>query len=342
VIEGTHAAAGVEAWSSPLHNPGGPARSALSSNAFVWRKTLRVSLLMSMAAAPFGFSQSAKPLSQPPPSFVEQVMATLSAGSEAGAIQQLRSYRSAKGVTPEYLEAESWLARAEYLSHRYPQASQYAQDTYDLSAGLLKSRPLDREPHLPTALGAAIEVQADVLAAQGRRAEAVSYLEQQEAMYTATSIRPRIRKNLLLLTLEGKPAPALSGVTIAKGQPALLFFWAHWCGDCKTDIPILTRIKAEFAPKGLKIIFPTQKYGYAAGGVEATPAVELAYIERVREALYGSLIDGPTIVNEANFTRYGASTIPTFVLIDRAGIVRLYHPGVMDYAELRAALQRVL
>ena len=84
----------------------------------------------------------------------------------------------------------------------------------------------------------------------------------------------------------------------------------------------MARIKAEFAAKGLKIVFPTQKYGYAAGGVEATPGVELAYIERIRESLYGSLIDGPTIVNEANFVRYGASTIPTFVLIDKLGIVR--------------------
>ena len=244
-------------------------------------------------------------------------------------------------MTPEYLEAESWLARAEWLSHRYTQAAQYAQDTYDLSAGLLKSRQLDREPHLPIALGASIEVLADVLAAQGRRAEAVAYLEQQELKYASTSIRPRIRKNLLLLTLEGKPAPTLSGATLPKGQPALLFFWAHWCGDCKTDIPVLVRIKAEFASKGLKLIFPTQKYGYAAGGVEAAPPVELAYIERVRQALYGGLIDGPAIVNETNFTRYGSSTIPTFVLIDRLGIVRLYHPGVMDYAELRAAIQLV-
>ncbi len=268
-------------------------------------------------------------------------MTSLSAGSETGALQQLRAYRSTKGVTPEYLEAESWLARAEYISHRYPQAAQYGQETYDLSIGLLKSRPLDREPHLSTALGASIEVLADVLAAQGRRAEAVSYLEQQETMYAATSIRPRIRKNLLLLTLEGKPAPPLEGVVIPKGQPALVFFWAHWCGDCKTDIPILARIKAEFASKGLKMIFPTQKYGYAAGGVDATPPVELAYIQRVREALYGGLMEGPTIVNEANFTRYGASTIPTFVLIDRLGIVRLYHPGVMTYDELHAAIQRV-
>ena len=272
---------------------------------------------------------------------VESVMKALSAGSEAGALQQLRAYRSARGVTPEYLEAESWLARAELISHRYAQAAQVAQETYDLSTELLKNRPLDREPHLPIALGAAIEVQAGVLAGQGRRAEAVAYLEEREKTYAATSIRTRIQKNLLLLTLEGKPAPALEGTPIVKGKPALVFFWAHWCGDCKEDIPVLTRIKSEFASRGLQMIYPTQRYGYAAGGVEATPAAELTYIERVRQALYSGLIEGPTIVNETNLTRYGASTIPTFVLIDRQGIVRLYHPGVMQYADLRDAIQRV-
>jgi len=275
-----------------------------------------------------------------PAGIIETVNAALAAGSEAGALQQLRSYRAARGVTPEYLEAESWLARAELSSRRYPQAEQFAQETYDLAVGFLKNRPLDREPHLPTALGAAIEVEAGVLAAQGRRAEAVSYLQQQESTYAATSIRTRIHKNLLLLTLEGKPAPTLAGATIPRGQPALIFFWAHWCGDCKTDIPVLARIKAEFAPKGLKLIFPTQRYGYAAG-VDATPPVELAYIERIRESLYGSLMEGPTIVNEANFTRYGASTIPTFVLIDRQGIVRLYYPGVLEYAALRGRVQQL-
>jgi thioredoxin-related protein len=46
-------------------------------------------------------------------------------------------------------------------------------------------------------------------------------------------------------------------------------------------------------------------------------------------------------VSEANFRNYGASTTPTLVVIDRQGIVRLYHPGAMTLDELRAALNRV-
>jgi len=273
---------------------------------------------------------------------VENVLAALSKGSEGGAIAELRTYSASHGATPELLEAMSWLARAELESRNYPAAQGYSQQTYDLCVAQLKKRPLDQESHLPIALGAAIEVQAGVMAAQGRRSEAVTYLQQQEQSYAATSVRTRIHKNILLLTLEGKPAPPLDRLILPRGKPALLFFWAHWCPDCKAEIPILARIKSEFTPQGLVFLAPTQKYGYVAGGADAAPAVETAYIEQVRQRYYAGLIDAPATVSEANFSRYGASTTPTLVVVDRVGIVRLYHPGAMNYAELRQAVARVV
>ena len=273
---------------------------------------------------------------------VETVRASFATGSDARAIQELSSYRAAQGITPEYLEAFSWLTRAEFESHNYPAAEKFAQGIYAQATELLKKRPLDREPHLPLALGAAIEIQAKTLVAQGRRSEAVAFLQEQANTFGTTSILARIRKNLLLLTLEGKPAPPLDGITRPPGKPALVFFWAHWCPDCKSEVPILAKIKAEFVPQGLVFLAPTQKYGYVAGGVDATPAVETAYIEQVRRTYYTGVIDGPAPVSEANFTRYGASTTPTLVLIDRAGIVRLYHPGAMTYADLRGAIEEVI
>ena len=273
---------------------------------------------------------------------IETVRASFATGSDARAIQELRAYRTSHGSTPEYLEAFSWLARAELDSHNYAPAETFALEVHALSVEQLKKRTLDREPHLPIALGAAIEVEGSLLAAQGRRSEAVTYLQEQAKVFAATSIVARIRKNLLLLTLEGKPAPALENVVIPKDRPVLLFFWAHWCPDCKAEIPILMRIRAEFAPKGLVFLAPTQKYGYVAGGVDAAPAIETAYIEQVRRSYYAGLIESPVAISETNFTRYGASTTPTLVLLDRAGIVRRYHPGAMTYAELREAVEGVI
>jgi thiol-disulfide isomerase/thioredoxin len=255
------------------------------------------------------------------------------------AAEILRSYRAARGVTPEVVEALSWMARGELAQKNLVQADKDAQETYKLALEQMKTYPLLRSGNLQIALGGAIEVEANVLATRGQRAEAVTYLQEQLKTYYATPLRPRIQKNINLLSLEGKRAPALERVTLPAGKPVLLFFWAHWCSDCKYEIPILARIKAEFVPKGLAFIAPTEKFGYVAGGEDAPPEVEVRYIEQVRQQFYGSLIDGPTLISEENFNRYGASTTPTFVLIDRNGIVRMYHPGGITYEELRPRVE---
>jgi thiol-disulfide isomerase/thioredoxin len=270
---------------------------------------------------------------------VEGVRHSIANNDLPRAAEMIRSYRAAKGVTPEAVEALSWMARGELAQKNLVQADKYAQETYKLSQDQLKTHPLLRDPNLQIAIGAAVEVEANVLVTRGQRAEAVTYLNEQLKAYYATPIRPRIQKNLNLLSLEGKRAPALEQIAIPAGKPVLLFFWAHWCGDCKYEIPILARIKAEFVPKGLAFIAPTQKYGYVAGGEDATPEVELRYIDQIRQQYYGSIIETPAVVNEENFNRYGVSTTPTFVLIDRAGIVKMYHPGGLTYEELRPRVE---
>jgi thiol-disulfide isomerase/thioredoxin len=270
---------------------------------------------------------------------IDNVRESIARNDLPRASEMIRSYRASKGVTPEAVEALSWMARAELAQKNLVQADKYAQETYKLSQDQLKTHPLLRDPNLQIAIGAAIEVEANVLVTRGQRADAVTYLQDQLKTYYATPLRPRIQKNLNLLSLEGKRAPALEHVVIPSGKPVLLFFWAHWCSDCKYEIPILARIKAEFAPKGLVLIAPTQKYGYVAGGEDALPEVELRYIEQVRQQYYGAIIDTPAPVSEENFSRYGASTTPTFVLIDRAGIVKMYHPGGMTYEDLHARVE---
>jgi len=270
------------------------------------------------------------------------VRGALAHGEFAGAAELIRVYRASNGVTPDLIDALSWMGRAELLAKNLDQAEKYAGETYRLAVAETRKVPVDRDASLADGLGAAIEVEANIMTARGQRTEAVTYLREQLRRFYATSLRARIQKNINLLSLEGKPAPALEKVVLPKGKPALLFFWAHWCGDCKAEAPILARIKAEFEPKGLVLIAPTQKYGYVAGGEDAPADVELRYIEKIRQERYADIITTPAPVSEENFRRYGASTTPTLVLIDRAGIVRLYHPGAMTYEELRRAVESVM
>jgi thiol-disulfide isomerase/thioredoxin len=283
---------------------------------------------------------------------IADVRAATSQGNLALGDSVIKRYRGERGVTPEMLEALSWMGRGALKLKQLDKADAYARETEGLVAVVLKQQPLDSDPHLAIALGAAIEVEAQVLAEQGRRGDAVALLRKQLAAYRGTSIRTRIQKNINLLALEGKPAPPLEEseyvgskpATLAslKGKPVLLFFWAHWCGDCKAEEPMIAQLRRDYASKGFTVVAPTQRYGYVARGEDATPQQEMKYIDETRRRFYADLLDVPAPVSEENFKLYGASTTPTLVFIDRRGIVRVYHPGAMTMEELKAAVTAVL
>ena len=264
----------------------------------------------------------------------------------------LEKYRAANGDTSEALEALSWLGRAALAAKRFDRAYAYASDAYDLAAPRAKARGLAGDIGLENALGAAIEVQAHVRVAQGRRSDAVYFLRRELDTYRNSPLHMRIQKNINLLSLEGQPAPALETATelgrptpsfaSLKGKVVVLFFWAHWCGDCKAQGPILSALLDRHRADGLTIVAPTQRYGYTVKRAPAAPAAELAYIGQVRDEYYAFLRNEAVPVSEANHKLYGVSTTPTLVVLDRQGIVRLYHPGTMTAGELEAAIAPLL
>ena len=283
---------------------------------------------------------------------VDDVRLALAQNNSSAAESALSSYRSQQGVSPEYLEAYSWLGRAAFEQRQYEQAAAYAKRTKAMVLEQLKQRSLDADAHLPIALGAALEVQSQVLAARGQRTQAVELLQAALRTYGTTSIHDRLQKNLNLLALQGKPAPALKSdeslgaklpsAAQLKGSPVLLFFWAHWCVDCKAEAPIITRLRSEFSGKGLQVIGPTRRYGYTAQMEHASASDELQYIDAVRHRFYAGLLDMPVPISTYNFDTYGASTTPTLVLLDRAGKVAMYHPGALPYDQLRAEIEKVV
>jgi thiol-disulfide isomerase/thioredoxin len=269
-------------------------------------------------------------------------------GDLASASSLVVQFRTQAGDTPEVLEALSWIARGELSAGHPDEALKKADDVKRLCETALRNRKLDDEPHLPLALGAAYEVQARVLQQSHRRTDAVRLLQSAVRTWRGTSIVARLQKNLNVLTLEGKPMPLLRAAewigakpvpeSTLRGKVILLFFWAHWCPDCKAEAPILKQLGTEFQGKGLVIIGPTKLYGYTAQDEHATAAEEKAFIEKVYARFYSEIPNLQVPVGEMNFDRFGASTTPTIVLADRHGVVRLYHPGLMDEASLKAAI----
>lgn len=307
----------------------------------------------SVAPAVAAMAQTPAPAAAAAPNVIADVRAAIAKNDFAAGEQILAAYRKDKGTTPEALEAMSWLGRGALAAKQLDKANVYAEQTYDLAVAALKTRRMDDEPRLPIAIGAAIEVRANVAAQQGKRADAVQFLQEELATYKATSIRARLQKNINLLSLEGKVAPAIEtaeflGSTKAaplaslKGKPLIVFFWAHWCPDCKAMSPVLDTLRQKYGAKGLTIVAPTQRYGYVAARKKAGVAEEMAYIQQIRDQVYPWMASDMVPVSEENFLNYGASTTPTVVLVDRGGIVRTYHPGQMKLEEIEPLVKALV
>jgi thiol-disulfide isomerase/thioredoxin len=286
-----------------------------------------------------------------PAAVIPEVRALLNKQDFAGAEALVQKTKGGGEWTPELLEAHSWLGRGLLAMKQYDKALDYASETRKLCLAALKTRALDAEKRLPIAFGASMEVNGQALAAKGQLSEAIAFLQGELKTYFATSIRTRIQKNLHLLSLEGKPAPKLEwketvtgspsdvkSLNALKGKPTLLFFWAHWCGDCKAQAPILATLAEKHGAKGLRIVGPTQRYGYVAGGEDAAPDAEKAYIATVYEKFYKQIPGMAVPLSEENFKLYGSSTTPTLVLLDRTGAVRMYHPGKLTLEQLEAKI----
>jgi thiol-disulfide isomerase/thioredoxin len=274
---------------------------------------------------------------------VRGVRYKISAGDLASGIAAVEDYKRATGVDAEYLDAIGWLARGAELLHRPDLAAQYV-------AEVRRNIPAEKDDLL-LPLGAAIEVQAKLLAASDGRGAAVCFLEGELANAKATSLRSRISKNIDLLSLEGHAALPLdtseyvgavpASLDSLRGKPVLLYFWAWYCGDCKAQSAALTRIWQKYHSKGLAMITATRLYG-SVEDKPATPAVEKAEVEKVWKELYGGLDGVSGLISTETMVRYGVSATPTFALIDRKGRIRLYTPTRLSEAELSRRIDEVL
>ncbi len=283
---------------------------------------------------------------------VSEVRGLLAGGQWAEARQWIERERAQAGVHPELLEAMSWIARGDLARKDYDAAERYAEQTYALLQPLLQTQKIDADRHLPIALGAVIEVQAQAMAARGENGPAVALLRREIAKYEGTSIVMRLQKNLNLLTLEGKPAPEVDvqsywgprppRLSALRGKTVLLFFWADWCGDCKAQAPTIAQLQSRFATSGLVVLAPTQLYGVELGKNDAPPAEDVQRVQAVWHGAYAPLAGTPVPLSAGNFRRYGASTVPTLVLISPKGEVVMYHPGRMSYDQLATRVTATL
>ena len=182
-----------------------------------------------------------------------------------------------------------------------------------------------------------------------------------------TDITKRLAEPALRYSLVGKPAPLIdgklwlnspAGTTAAPmtGKVGVVQFTATWCPPCKRSYPELRGIAAAYAGKPVQVLLHTTLYGVFEGR-DVSDAEEIAattaYYADVQklDVPIGFQVDrlkhdsaGKSVYENAVSERYGVTDIPTTVVVDKAGVVRLILTGwdVGNAKRITAMVDRLL
>ncbi|HEY7113782.1 MAG TPA: TlpA disulfide reductase family protein [Thermoanaerobaculia bacterium] len=319
-------------------------------------RLLALGLLLASAAAaqttPAAPTPAATPVPSSPPDDVRMIRYKISAGDLPSAESILEYHEAEKGRDGDYLLGLAWVARGAALTGDWKAASDHAAAGKALALERLKT-PADYDANREAVylLGASIEVEAQALAASGKKAEAIRFLEESsrelEKAQAPYNLRARVWKRRNLIDLEGRPAPSIAAedhvgaeppsLAALKGKPVVLFFWWEACGDCRMQSAPLRRTVEKYLPKGVVFVAPTRYYGTD----RAERAEEKGKIEKAWKEIYSLPAAVSAPISDAAMLRYGVSATPTFVFLDRQGVVRKYSPTRMTEARLAEEIEKI-
>lgn len=138
--------------------------------------------------------------------------------------------------------------------------------------------------------------------------------------------------------LVGREAPALvlprvEGEDVAladlRGEVVLLDFWASWCGPCRMSIPALNEVHGRYGDR-IRML-----------GVNVDHGLDVAGVVRAHRSFGATFPSLRDVRGEAQMA-FDVQSIPTLVLIDRAGVIRYVGRGVPDPDDVGDAIDELL
>lgn len=170
---------------------------------------------------------------------------------------------------------------------------------------------------------------------------------------TQADIVQKLKKSEKHYKMLGEPSPEFQkvdqwfpgqGSTLAnmRGKVIFLDFWATWCAPCIEAFPSIKEWQQDFGPDGLVVLGITRYYG-TAEGFPVDNANEIEYFKRFRKT-YDLPYDLVVTKDQTTQRDFGATSLPTVVLIDRKGIVRYIESGTSSSGleEIRENIVKLL
>jgi thiol-disulfide isomerase/thioredoxin len=115
------------------------------------------------------------------------------------------------------------------------------------------------------------------------------------------------------------------------GQPAVLEFWASWCGPCRAAFPHLSDIARKYKDRGLVVI------GINIEG--DSPAVRKLVVDQGTKMDYRVAIDAAQQASNKLMGAAGVSGIPVAFIVDAKGIIRhCGHPMDPKFGQMVASV----
>jgi|HubBroStandDraft_1064217.scaffolds.fasta_scaffold112172_2 peroxiredoxin len=114
-----------------------------------------------------------------------------------------------------------------------------------------------------------------------------------------------------------------------RGQVVLLNFWATWCGPCKVEIPWFVEFQRGYRDAGLAVLGVSMDQD---GWKSVKPYIEEKKIN------YGVMVGGDEIAQIYD----GLESLPTTLMIDKAGRIAVMHVGLVEKKTYEQELQALI
>jgi thiol-disulfide isomerase/thioredoxin len=112
-----------------------------------------------------------------------------------------------------------------------------------------------------------------------------------------------------------------------QGRILVCNFWATWCAPCREEMPMLSRLREKYEPKGVEFV-----------GISIDTAAKVSEFSKAYPVSYPLLIADAGAIDLMRQLGNAGGALPFTVILDTAGAVAYRRLGALTQPELEKAL----